>query len=101
MEWWHALKMPPTFWPCLPNQDGDSPAQRALYAELDKALRGRVPLDFKNLGGIIIASRHSRSGPRIEDQVLHDGPRWGSRLHQRNSAGAAFSIVRSGAEHRG
>ena len=41
MEWWHALKMPPTFWPCLPEPGRESsPAQRALYAELDKALTG-------------------------------------------------------------
>jgi hypothetical protein len=41
--WWtqqtiihHALKMPPTFWPCLPEPSGPvSPGARALYEQLD------------------------------------------------------------------
>jgi hypothetical protein len=36
-----ALKLPPRFWPCLPQPGRDSsPGARALYAELDRALTG-------------------------------------------------------------
>ena len=46
--WWdqktmihHALKLPPTFWPCLPDPNGPvSPGAKALYAALDAALTG-------------------------------------------------------------
>jgi hypothetical protein len=46
--WWtqqtvihRALKLPPTFWPCLPDPNGPvSTGVRALYAELEKALTG-------------------------------------------------------------
>ena len=35
----HALKLLPTFWPCLPEPGRDSsPGARALYEELDTAL---------------------------------------------------------------
>jgi hypothetical protein len=36
---WHhrALKMPPTFWPCLPDPNGPvSPGAQMLYQELEK-----------------------------------------------------------------
>jgi hypothetical protein len=46
--WWtqqtvihHALKLPPHFWPCLPDPFGPvSPGARALYEQLDAALTG-------------------------------------------------------------
>ena len=45
-EWWaqmatirNVLRLPPHAWPCLPEPGRDSsPAARALYAELDRAL---------------------------------------------------------------
>jgi hypothetical protein len=46
-EWWeqqtiihHALKLLPSFWPCLPDPSLDyvSPGARALYEELDAAI---------------------------------------------------------------
>ena len=46
--WWkqqtivhHALRLPPYFWPCLPDPNGPvSRGAMALYEELDKALTG-------------------------------------------------------------